>query len=144
MNPSTVTKRLAIAASAVVIASLIGAAFVLESPMTQRQRRLDERRLRDIQSIVRSVQSYAEKHNALPKDIAVLEEETEMRRPPADPVTNMPYEYKTLNESSFELCAVFSLSSSYESGRYYGDGYRAHAAGKQCFKYNKPASRNKE
>jgi len=139
MNRSNVMKGLAAAVTAVVVASLIGAAFVLESPMKQRERRLDNRRLEDIWSIEGFIQRYAKKHGKLPQDMKALEEEAlaaGTRRPPSDPVTQAPYEYKVLDEQSFQLCAVFSLPSRKESDySYYPRWERAHDSGKQCFQY---------
>ena len=136
MNRSTIMKRLAAAVTVVVIASLAGAVYVLESPMTQRQRRLDDRRLQDIKSISDSIEIYAKKHEALPQNMAVLKEaatETGRIQPPADPITRKAYEYEVLDAQSYQLCAVFSLPSLNGNNRAYY--WRAHAAGKQCFKY---------
>ncbi|MDR0276130.1 MAG: hypothetical protein LBI48_12505 [Burkholderiaceae bacterium] len=144
MNRSTVMKGLAAAVSVVVIASLAGAAYVLGSPAQRRQIRLDERRLKDLVEIADSVQGYAKKHDALPQNFAALQEaaETEAgkRRPPADPDTRAPYEYKVLDAQSWQLCAVFSLPSPDENENdrtYYGNWRRAHDAGRQCFKYSR-------
>ena len=141
MNHSTVMKRLAATVTSVVIASLAGAVYVLESPMTQRQRRLDEHRLKDLENISKSIQEYAKKHDALPQNMAVLEEaatEAGTRETPTDPVTQEPYEYKVLDAQSYQLCAVFLLPSLDENNRIYYNSWswsRVHAAGKQCFKY---------
>ena len=140
MNHSTVTKRLAAAVTVVVIASLAGAVYVLESPTTQRQRRLDERRLQDLSNISESIEKYAKKHDVLPQNMAVLKEEaTEAgtRQPPTDPITQEPYEYKVLDRQSYQLCAVFSLPSPDEKSltTYTNHWSRVHTAGKQCFKF---------
>ena len=142
MNRSTVMKGLAAAVSTIVIASLVGAAFVLESPMKQRERRLDERRLQDVKEISNSIQSYAKKHNMLPQGLATLEEEARTeagkRRPPTDPETHAPYEYEVLDAQSWQLCAVFSLPSADVNGQTYYEAWRRdHGAGKQCFKYTR-------
>ena len=138
MNRSTIMKRLTVAVTVVVIASLAGAVYVLESPTTQRQRRLDERRLQDLENISESIQSYAKKHDALPQNMAVLEEAATAagtRQIPTDPVTQEPYEYKVLDAQSYQLCAVFLLPSRDKNNRSYPRWSRVHAAGKQCFTY---------
>jgi type II secretory pathway pseudopilin PulG len=137
-NRSAAMKLLAAAVSAVVVASLVGSVFVLGSPAEQRQRRLDEHRLQDLQSIARSIQSYAKSNNnTLPPDLQALEKETGLGRVPTDSDTRMPYEYKTLDAQSYHLCAVFSRPSSDDdrASRYAYEWHRSHAAGKQCFKY---------
>jgi type II secretory pathway pseudopilin PulG len=142
MNHSTVMKGLAAAVTVVVVASLIGAAFVLESPLKQRQRRLDNQRLKDLWRIDHSIQRYAKNHDALPQNLAALEEEektdAEISRPPSDPETRAPYEYEVLDAQSFQLCAVFSLPSNDKFNRpNYGGWGRPHTDGKQCFKYTR-------
>jgi type II secretory pathway pseudopilin PulG len=139
MNRSTVAKSLAVAASAVVVAALAGALAVLGWPAQQRQRALDDRRLRDLQDIVEVVQGYAKKRNALPQDLPPLKEENSWRNFwTGDPDTREPYEYKALDDQSFQLCAVFSLpSSASDDHTYYGRWRRTHAAGKQCFTYTR-------
>ncbi|MDR0233942.1 MAG: DUF5671 domain-containing protein [Zoogloeaceae bacterium] len=132
-----VMKRLAVTVSAVVVASLIGAAYVLDSPMEQRQRKLDNSRLQNLEEIGDSVKLYAKNHQALPPDLATLEEEA--KHPlPTDPDTGERYEYQTLDATSYQLCAVFSLPSRDEDGlrrqTHYRTWERTHAAGKQCFK----------
>jgi type II secretory pathway pseudopilin PulG len=110
MNRSTGMKWLAAGVSAAVVASLIAAAFVLDSPMTRRQHRLDDRRAQDLADIKNAIQEYAKAHDALPPDLAALGKEPGARRVSiADPDTKAPYEYKALDKESFQFCAVFSL-----------------------------------
>jgi hypothetical protein len=142
MNRSNVMKWLAAAVTVTVVVSLIGAAFVLESPSKQRQRRLDSRRFEDLSTIDYSIQLYAKNHGALPQNLAALEEEAktdvEVIRPPSDPETRASYEYEVLDAQSFQLCAVFSLPSSdkFSQSNYWGRG-RPHGDGRQCFKYTR-------
>jgi type II secretory pathway pseudopilin PulG len=145
MNRSTGMKWLVASVTAVVAVSLVAAAFVLGSPAQQRQRRLDERRAQDIANIVNSVRQYARAHDALPPELAALGKEPGLSRsPPLDPQTHIPYEYRTPDTESFELCAVFSLPSPSEGDPYFNQGRSAysntpwiHSAGKQCFKYKR-------
>jgi hypothetical protein len=129
-----------VAASAAVIAALAGAVAVLGSPMKQRQYALDERRLSDLRDISNTVLNHARKHDALPQELSVLDAQ-EWAPPRHDPDTSQPYEYKVMDEQSFQLCAVFALSSSaLEQNRRYPyrrSTERTHDAGKQCFTYTR-------
>ncbi|MCL2075712.1 MAG: DUF5671 domain-containing protein [Betaproteobacteria bacterium] len=139
MNRQTVMKRLAVTISAVVVVSLIGSVYVIDSPTERRQLRLDERRLHDLAEINRTIQRYAKKHNSLPQDLATLEAEATTEagtnRPPTDPDTSTPYEYQALDAETFQLCAVFSRPSPDDDRPYYESHWRTHTAGKQCFEY---------
>jgi type II secretory pathway pseudopilin PulG len=138
MNRSTGMKWLAAGVTAAVVVSLVAAAFVIGSPMQQRQRRLDQRRTRDLADIKDSIQQYAKMHESLPPELAALGKEPGSSRPsPTDPDTRALYEYKVLDTDSFQLCAVFSLPSPGSDDPYFDRSQWTHAAGKQCFKYKR-------
>jgi len=139
MNRSTTMKWLAAAVSAVVVASLLGAVFVIGSPLEQRKIRLDNRRLEDLHNISKSIRKFAQNpNNVLPPDLQTLGE-IFSEHVPTDPDTDMPYKYKVLDAQSYQLCAVFLRPSpgSYRlrHSDYDYDWRRTHAAGEQCFKY---------
>ncbi len=137
MNRATGVRILLTSVIASVAAAVVAAIFVLGSPAQQRQRRLDERRVRDLSTIANSIAMYASTHDALPADLSVLGNEPGPRRAPTDPDTGAPYEYAVLGAESYRLCAVFADPSA--DGRVQPfipfaerEGW-AHSAGKQCF-----------
>jgi hypothetical protein len=138
MNRRTGVNLLIAAVSVVVIASVIGSAYVLGSPEHQRQRRLDERRVRDLGTITNTINSYAVTHDALPPDLSVLGSEPGQRRAPVDPDSSAAYEYSVQSAESYQLCAIFALASpDRQETSTYGEMNRedwTHQAGRQCFK----------
>ena len=126
---------LVIAASVVVLATVIAAIVVIGSPSVQREARLDATRVRDLGRIADAVRNHAERHGALPPDLATLD-----RRPGqwiafADPKDGSAYTYAVTGARTFRLCAVFATdtaaipaNSEFESG----DDW-IHGSGRQCF-----------
>ena len=75
---------LVIAASMVVIATVVAAIVVMGSPSAQRESRLDERRVRDLDRIAGAVRNHAEQHGALPADLQGFARNV-LKRKPASP-----------------------------------------------------------
>lgn len=135
----------AIGATAVVAIVTIASLFLIDSPMTERMRRMDERRLSDLQAISYGMDTFVLKNekklpdslDALVKDrdLGYLENQTK------DPETKQAYEYKKTGDKTYELCATFSLSNKdgKENESEYSYAYRPygpawdHDAGRQCF-----------
>lgn len=133
-------------AALVVLATLITGFFVMGSPLAQREYRLDQDRANDLLSIQWEIVNYWQSKEALPADLAVLEDDLRGFRAPVDPVTGEPYEYGVTGGLSFELCATFDRESrddlegrgSYpaydEFSRAFPEGSSwEHEAGRQCF-----------
>ena len=126
--------------ASVVVAFAVAWAFVLVgSPATRRLERFDERRLQDLQTIAREIQSMVEDPNdkgtlkeALPK---TLEEAAKRARDervnPRDPETGEPYVYTVKNETTYELCATFARPRDWDSRVFWN-----HPAGAHCFTIN--------
>jgi hypothetical protein len=142
MNRAAGVKFLVAAVTAFVVAALIAAIVVLGSPALQRQRHLDERRVRDLSSISANINFYASTHNALPPDLATLGKEPGPRRAPNDPDTGAPYEYSVLTAESYQLCAVFALPSPETDAPYMERDGWTHAAGRQCFERTHKITKN--
>ena len=126
---------LAIAASLVVIATIVAAIAVMGSPAAQREAKLDAKRVHDLVQIVRAITGYVELHDALPPDLAALAGQPGRRLSIVDPVDGSPYTYEITGARTFRLCAVFTTDSAKVLG---GDDYWAledwnHGAGRQCF-----------
>ncbi len=145
MNRRTGVNLLIAAVSVVVIASVIGSAYVLGSPEHQRQRRLDERRVRDLGTITNTINSYAVIHDALPPELSVLGSEPGQRRAPVDPESGSAYEYLLQSAESYQLCAVFALASpDRQETSTYGEMGRedwTHEPGRQCFQRKQKQSK---
>jgi len=100
---------------AVVVAVVLAVGygfFLTGSPATQRALQFDLRRVSDLQQISFAVDEYWARNQKLPE---ALEELQDSRyyfvSSLQDPETQEPYEYLVSGEKTYELCAVFSMSS---------------------------------
>ena len=74
-------RRLAIVASIVVLATVVASVWVTGSPSAQREARIDERRVSDLNQIKDAIRSYTQQHGALPADLAELKSSREFAFP---------------------------------------------------------------
>lgn len=147
-HKSKIPSRVAWASGVVVVIMLVLGFFIVGSPATQRQIRMDDRRITDLQSIQSEIISYWQMKRILPKSIEQLRNDLKGFQPPLDPETNTPYEYKVLGDLQFSLCAAFDQKSFLENVAYAGRTVPAtvpyaypgqlmdewgHEAGKKCF-----------
>lgn len=126
---------LLVAAAVVIAATVVAAIALMGSPSAQRQSRLDEKRVRDLQRIDRVVGRYLDSHGALPADLATLAAQPGQRLAIADPVDGAPYGYETTGPRTFRLCAGFATDTAQAPGGApwaLEDGWH-HGAGRQCF-----------
>jgi hypothetical protein len=122
---------LAIVATIAVVGAIAAAMFVLGSPVEERSRRLDERRVEDLSNIAQRVDLFWTRNGRVPVTLDELRQAPGGSITTADPVTNQPYGYRALGDS-FELCAEFEQPSRGESP--YRGTFWAHGAGRQCFR----------
>ena len=113
---------------AVVVAAVIGALAVIDSPAKERAKKLDDRRISDLREIERSIDLYWTRHESLPPDLETLEQEPGVEIPSEDPESERPYEYRPSDSKTYELCAVFATET--PEGRY---DLWTHGQGRQCF-----------
>lgn len=89
--------------------------YIAGSPGQERDYRLDEQRVTDLQQIASSVDLYYEQHGSLPENLDLLTEERQARnyyiRSVTDPETDMPYEYSITSDTAYSLCASFVMES---------------------------------
>ena len=129
---------LVIAASMVVIATVVAAIVVMGSPSAQRESRLDERRVRDLDRIAGAVRNHAEQHGALPADLATLAKRPGQRISFVDPKDGSPYAYEVTGARNFRLCAVFATDTATTPANLEfepGDDW-IHGVGRHCFDRN--------
>lgn len=141
---SVIPKTFAWGVSIVVLGSIIGGFFLIGSPAHQRDVRLDNQRVGDLQNIQSRVVSYWQQKNILPEKISDLEDSISGFFPPVDP-DGVAYEYIVKDSLTFELCATFKTTSvgNDTSGRtkpmpigFVGDPYNQnwnHDVGRTCF-----------
>ena len=118
--------RLALIVAVTAVAAAVGAGiYAIGSPGAARVRQFDVRRVADLQDIQRTIDVRWSRQLPLPQS---LDDIASAR----DPVTDRPYEYRTLSASRYELCAEFSESSTAPAARPTRD-FWSHGAGRQCF-----------
>ena len=126
--------------ASVVVAFAVARGFVLVgSPATRRLERFDERRLQDLQTIAREIQSMVVNPNKketlkepLPKTLEEAAKRARNERVnPRDPETGEPYRYTVKNETTYELCATFARPRDWDSRVFWN-----HPAGAHCFTIN--------
>jgi type II secretory pathway pseudopilin PulG len=126
---ASVGERVLIGITFVVVAvAVIVGIVMIGPPAEERARRLDERRLNQLQGLAGIVDSYRASKGHLPTSLEAIASESGTRIAMSDPVTGVPYGYRVTGEG-YELCATFDRAS---SQRYPGDLWM-HGAGFRCF-----------
>jgi len=118
-----------------VVGILISSFFVIGSPMNERDRKLDEKRVRDLENISWQISNFYEVKGRLPVKMTWTEDlKTESNFiVPVDPESGANYLYEPIaGEPSYTLCASFNLEIPVT---YPGDIW-SHNKGEDCFKKN--------
>ena len=116
--------------SIVVAAAIVTGVVILGSPSEERARRLDLRRVSDLQGIQNAVNFYASERTTLPASLEELSTQPGVRIG-TDPVTGAAYGYRALGVEEFELCGTFERAS--EPRVSSGVDVWQHPSGKHCF-----------
>lgn len=122
---------LGITAVTVAGAAVVGGFLLVGPPGEARAYRMDNRRVEDLRSASSAVDLHWNRTQALPAsvdDATRARGSTDLLR---DPVTGEPYAYRVVDDTHYELCAIFERASQEASS--YGDPIWAHASGRQCF-----------
>ena len=123
-------KRALVGILAIVVAIVVvRGIMIIGSPSEERTRRIDSRRVNDLQRISRSVEIYHTRHRQVPATLEDLVREPGFANVARDPVTDRPYGYRTFTATSYELCGTFDR----ESGDGRAEDFWAHGVGEQCF-----------
>ncbi len=127
-------RALLLTAGVVVVAVLAAAMWVIGSPAAQRELRLDERRVADLERIEGALGRHVDQHARLPGDLSTLARQPGVSLPVVDPVDGTPYGYEVLGPRAYRLCAVFSTDTAARDGNTVDQDLSwLHAKGRQCF-----------
>ena len=121
------------AAVTTVIAAVVAGLFVLGSPTEERARRMDDRRVADLQAIVAATDLYWTRHSRLPATLDDLTAEPGVKISTGDPVSSEIYGYQPVDSTRYEVCASFERESR-ETSRDPESNLWAHGSGRQCFR----------
>ena len=125
-----------VGATLVVAVALVWGFVLAGSPATSRLQRLDQRRLDDLQTIFREIQSLCHDPDIkdtlkrpLPQSLDQLATLARRERINlSDPETAQRYRYVVTSETTYEVCATFSLPRDSDSNVFWN-----HPAGEHCF-----------
>lgn len=134
----TQSKQYGMGVAAAVIAILVLGFYHNETPAEVREMRLDDQQVTDLQEMQYRIEEYYRIEGALPEKI----EDMYTTAVPDAPEDRADYEYKLIDETTYELCATFAHASPENSmttrpvvsplGK---DNYTwDHGTGEQCFK----------
>jgi hypothetical protein len=113
------------------IVAIIAGVMVAGPPAEGRMQQLDRVRARDLRSIATSIDDFLQRHERLPNSLGELVADPRAQVSIEDPDTEQEYEYRILDENSYELCAVFALASITNNRA--RDAFWLHDAGRHCF-----------
>jgi type II secretory pathway pseudopilin PulG len=138
MSAPAVGRWLLVVAGVVIVATVAAAIVVTGTPGVQRQLRMDDRRVDDLQQIQVAARAYRERTGALPESLEALAAQPGVGLSMADPATSRPYAYRRLAGDRFSLCAVFATDTGRprEGARRWIDLQWAHGSGRQCFEFD--------
>jgi hypothetical protein len=138
---STFHRSFAIGATVVVLIAIIWGIWLTGSPLSERERKFDERRVEQLRAISNEIRSIT-----LGKNISRPTDEIELERPLpqtlqevvdnavyqkpviTDPETGAAFEYSVQDATHYQLCAVFNAIRDEQF-----DIFWNHPAGRHCF-----------
>ena len=133
MSAGNAGRWLAIAASAVVVATVVAAMLAIGSPSAQRDSRMDRKREQDLNVIVAVINDHVSDGKPLPTDLSVLAKEPGVNLEINDPQNGAPYAYQVTGERTYKLCAVFSTDTAEDGANPWGGREWPHGVGRKCF-----------
>ena len=109
--PSRIGTIFGVVGAVLVLVGVIYSFSVMGSPAKQRQLRLDERRIGDLQTIQYQVINFWQQKEKLPKNLTELVTPLSGVSLPVPPEVEKgeKYEYEVLGTLNFKLCATFAL-----------------------------------
>ncbi len=127
-----VAKYIPAVAILVVLAGIVYSFSIIGSPTAQRELRLDQRRIEDLQNIQYQVINYWQQKEKLPESMSELVDPLQSwGQIPVDPEfeKGTVYEYRKTADMTFELCATFSrdIPVGWQENQYGGGPYPMYA-----------------
>lgn len=129
-------RGLAIGAIVVVVATLGYSIYLVGTPGQQRDARLDDRRIDDLRNIANNIDTHLRLNDgAMPSGLTDLTGPQYYVQSIEDPETGLPYEYRVVENTDYELCAVFATDGSerQEERRLFSESIWVHGVGRTCF-----------
>ena len=125
------------AAALAVGAAVVAGFFALGSPTDERIRRLDRRRVEDLQAIAAAVQEVYQRRqgSGLPDSLSAVDARRYGKGSSRDPVTGEPYGYRVTGPGRFQLCATFQTEVRDEDFENW-ERIWSHASGRACFDFD--------
>jgi hypothetical protein len=108
---SSRVKLFVYAVSGVVAIAIIAGFFVAGTPFKQRLVRFDSQKVQHLSDIQLRIVNYWQDKDRLPASLDDLRDSITGFVPPNDPQSGEPYGYRATGPLSFDLCAVFNLTS---------------------------------
>ena len=132
--------KLAIALLGVLCVVIVVVSFMIGgTPVSQRLINLDRTRINDFQQINYAIENYYRDAQKLPSS---LDEIRIVSGSLTDPETKKEYEYRIVNESTYQLCTVFSTDTkdtgNYDTTTTYIANNTDHLKGFDCIEYEIP------
>jgi hypothetical protein len=124
-----VTKKVIVVIAVLLVLGALGGGFYLVGPPArERERRLDGRRVNDLQRLRLAADLYWTRNGRLPATLDALAKEAGTNIYSSDPASGERYAYAVTSSDTYELCAVFTGES--ETRR----DFWSHGPGRQCFR----------
>lgn len=127
-----INRLAAIVSTVAVITAVVAGLYMSGSPGLQRQLRIDERRVEDLQRISGAINGYWEKYKQQPDNLSVLVDGQRLKSLPRDPQTGADYRFESIDALSYRLCALFSMASEQSDTQQFWH----HKSGEQCYEFH--------
>lgn len=128
-----VGRNLLIAAGSVILATVAAAVWVMGGPRSQRELRMDQRRIEQLQRIEVFIADYHREHGSLPASLQQLASRPGAALDTTDPVSGQAYDYAVDGARGYRLCAVFQTDTAREDRGAPVAARWVHPRGGHCF-----------
>lgn len=120
-----------------IVAPFVSAFFVVDSPAINRDKKIDERIINELQNVSYSMSDFYSANSQLPENVQELEDFYKNRG--YGNLTELQkhnFEYRKIDDDTYELCAEFLRSNKNEpQAEFYGRTF-LHEAGRTCFEFS--------
>ena len=126
---------ISLAGLALTVAIAVGL-WTVGSPGKARAERMDDRRVSHLNSIANAIDAYDDRVGRLPDNLEALSADRNVHLAAIeDPETAQPYEYRVIDDATYQICATFQQAEHSEDRTRLRRGTRFwdHEAGRHCF-----------